>query len=222
MSWICSKCGLKLVNIVKRCVKCKQPRPIEFEEAFDEWDAIVSERVLFKLEQAIGDKVTEQEKLYAKLFAETKHVVKDMDVLTMRAWREELQEIAFKARAQLYAVDDELKERTKKTPKPGEMQGFQRNLNIDDVSSDAINNIKAKKTAVKKDKNEELRQNLLKIMSPEAAERAMQARYIKDKVEARKHAVEGFLKEEPASSEALTETSNKPKPNFAFVNPFKK
>ena len=59
--------------------------------------------------------MTPQEELFAKLYNHEKVLVKDMDTIQIRDHREELQQIAFEAKARLSAADDELRERKAKT-----------------------------------------------------------------------------------------------------------
>jgi len=90
-----------------------------------------------------GDKpMTPQEELFAQLFNHEKSLVKDMDTLSLRAHREELSKIAFEARARLTAVDDEEQGRKRKSAKANGPAGFERNLNIDEATTEAINTIK--------------------------------------------------------------------------------
>lgn len=56
-----------------------------------------------------------QEELFAKFYNIEKVLVKDMDQNTLREHREELQQIAFEAKARLVAADDENRERKAKT-----------------------------------------------------------------------------------------------------------
>lgn len=59
--------------------------------------------------------MTPQEELFAKFYNHEKVLVKDMDVVQLREHREELQKIAFEAKARLVAADDEARERKAKT-----------------------------------------------------------------------------------------------------------
>lgn len=62
-----------------------------------------------------GKNMTPQEELFAKFYNHEKVLVKDMDFLQLREHREELQTIAFEAKARLVAADDETRERKAKT-----------------------------------------------------------------------------------------------------------
>jgi hypothetical protein len=59
--------------------------------------------------------MTPQEELFAKFYNHEKVLVKDMDHIQLREHREELQKIAFEAKARLVAADDETRERKAKT-----------------------------------------------------------------------------------------------------------
>ena len=59
--------------------------------------------------------MTPQEELFAKFYNHEKVLVKDMDTVQLREHREELQKIAFEAKARLVAADDETRERKAKT-----------------------------------------------------------------------------------------------------------
>jgi hypothetical protein len=140
MSWICTSCGLNNVNLNERCAdkRCNNKRG-EFEP-FDTIDETISKDRLRKLDRLIErENMTPQEELFAQLFNHEKNLVKDMDLLTLRAHREELAKIAFEARARLTAVDDEEKSRKRSL---GKAEGFERSLNVDETSSNAINTIK--------------------------------------------------------------------------------
>lgn len=122
--------------------------------------------------------MTPQEELFANFFRAEKILVKDMNVLQLRAHREELAAIAFEARARLTAVDSEEKERK---PSSG-VTGFQRSVNTDDTTSDAINAIENRNKRL--NKKEKLRKSL-EAMGVETADidKIMSARNIRDVVE---------------------------------------
>ena len=124
-----------------------------------------------------GTSMTPKEELYKKLFLGFKIKVKDLTELEMRARREELIEIIEHSKCEIYTIDDEMKERLPKKPS----QGFQRNLNVDDVTSDAINTIKKRQGKI--DKFDKIRENLIKMgMSDDAADKVMSARNISSQV----------------------------------------
>ena len=136
--------------------------------------------------------MTPKEELFAKLFAHEKVLVKDMDVLVLRAHIEELSRIAFEARARLTAADDEEKERTKKQKAAGKPSGFERSLNVDEVGSNAINAIKDR--TAKLTKRDKVIAGLVAMgMTPADAEKLMSAGTILAHVKA-KAAVDGAVK----------------------------
>lgn len=91
--------------------------------------------------------MTPQEELFAEFFNhEANDVVKNMDNLTLEAHIEKLAAIAFEARARFQAADTE-KKRRKKDGKP---VGFQTSLQMDDISSEAINAVKNRQTKLTK------------------------------------------------------------------------
>jgi hypothetical protein len=148
--------------------------------------------------------MTPEEQLFADFFNNEKDFVKDMDVLSLRAHREELRKIAFEARARLTAVDEE--ERGRKTKK-GEVTGFKQNLQSDDISSEAIN--KVRERGKRMSKEERLIENMMKLpgMDRKTAEMMVQAGTIKATLDNK------FGKTE----------SDKPEENFptrAVINPF--
>ena len=59
--------------------------------------------------------LTPQEELFAKFYNHEKVLVKDMDHIQLKEHREQLQTIAFEAKARLVAADDESRERKAKT-----------------------------------------------------------------------------------------------------------
>jgi hypothetical protein len=153
MSWICS-CGTRNVNVNAQCAnsRCKKSGKDGTEiETYDSFDELLSDIRLHKIDKAINmylrkdwrDHImTPQEEKFSKLFNSTKILVKDMDTLTLRAFREELADIAFSARAQLTAVDDEEKERRKLANKDSKPKGFEKSLNTDEQTTTAINAVK--------------------------------------------------------------------------------
>lgn len=119
--------------------------------------------------------MTPQEELFSKFFSSEKILIKDMDLVSLRAHREELSQIAFEARARLSAVDDE--ERTRKNGSG--IRGFERSINTDDITSDAINAINARSKRL--DKKEKIRQNLLEMgVDPAEVDKIMSNKGIRD------------------------------------------
>jgi len=104
--------------------------------------------------------LTPQEELFAQLFNHEKVLVRDMDTLTLRAHREELAKIAFEARARLTAVDDEDQTRKRKSSN-GSVKGFERSVNTDETTTNAINAIKERQK--KLSKKEQVQEQLKKL-----------------------------------------------------------
>jgi hypothetical protein len=161
--------------------------------------------------------MTPQEELFSKFFNHEKVVVKDMDLLTLRAHREELAKIAFEARARLTAVDDEEKQRTKKE----RGKGFTRSVQTDDVTSDAINTIKERQGRLTK--MEKAYQGLIDMgVSPEDAQRMTSNSAIAD-LRAKKDGVKPAI--EFPSTPAIdikSDVKSEPENPKEFINPFAK
>lgn len=81
--------------------------------AFENYFRIVE--VGYKRAAGRGLQMTKDEELFAKFYNHEKLLVKDMDISGLREHREELQKIAFEAKARLVAADDEARERKAKT-----------------------------------------------------------------------------------------------------------
>jgi len=72
-------------------------------------------RGIYLLRGVLGvNRMTDDEKLFAKFYNEEKVLVKDMDSSQLRQHREELSKIAFEAKARLVAADDEIREKKSK------------------------------------------------------------------------------------------------------------
>jgi hypothetical protein len=134
-TWICPQCNEELGELNAICEFCKVNNIIVYNP--DKY-FIREIRIRHIIK---GEIMTPQEELFSQLFNHEKILVKDMDVLTLRAHREELSKIAFEARARLTAVDDEDNDRKKKS-QPSGPKGFERSLNIDETTTNAINAIK--------------------------------------------------------------------------------
>jgi len=146
-------------------------------------------------------KMTPQEELFAKFFNQQTVAVKDMDVLTLRAHREELSLIVLEARAKLSATQnalDEIERKSRGVP------GFQRSVNTDEATSEAINAINNR--AKRLDKKEKIRQSLLAMgVLPKDVEQMMSARNIRE-------TVTRPLSNPAASTAETKSTETKPKP----------
>lgn len=145
MIWICPRCNHELGELNGWCEYCK---------VYD--NTIVYNPDKYYIRDirvnhiADGDKpMTPQEELFAQLFNHEKILVKDMDTLTLRSHREELAKIAFEARARLTAVDDEEKSR-RKLSGDGKPSGFERSVNTDENTTNAINTIKERQKRLTK------------------------------------------------------------------------
>lgn len=161
MSWICDVCNLTNVNANEQCAGfCRFKRPERYDNERDEFTEL-SESItkhykykrlgftyneLFYIRNITmssensNPRLTPEEQLFSDLFNHEKLLVKDMDMLTLRAHIEELEKIAFEARARYSAADNEEKERKKKSSKGP--TGFARSVNIDEATSDVINTVK--------------------------------------------------------------------------------
>lgn len=136
MIWICPSCSEELGELNGYCVYCK----VNNNGTIFNPDKFFIREI--RIEQIIrGSLMTPQEELFSQLFNHEKILVKDMDMLTLRAHREELAKIAFEARARLTAADDEENDR-KKLAQPKGAKGFERSINTDESTSEAINTIK--------------------------------------------------------------------------------
>lgn len=139
--WICPRCSEELGELNGYCVYCKVNDAVVVYNP-DKY-FIRDIRIYHITHRATGgSEMTPQEELFSQLFNHEKLLVRDMEILQLRAHREELAKIAFEARARLTAVDDEENNRKKKNSNISESRGFERSLNADDVSSEAINTIK--------------------------------------------------------------------------------
>lgn len=91
-----------------------------------------------------------EEKQFAKFFYHETILVKDMDILTLRAHREELVQIAAEARARISAADEKLESDKRSKRKANGPSGIERNLNTDETTTSAINKIKERTTRMSK------------------------------------------------------------------------
>ena len=141
MSWLCS-CGLVNAGVNKYCpgsLTWKDQTHIQVSENSPDW--IMTYLAAKELN------MTPQEELFAKFYNHEKVLVKDMDVLQLREHREELQKIAFEAKARLVAADDEARERKAKTTnKEWLVTDTRPDINV----SDAINVVKQRAARMSK------------------------------------------------------------------------
>lgn len=165
--------------------------------------------------QSRGAEMTPQEELFAKLFNGKKILVRDMDVLSLRAHREELALTIFKAKAEITAVDDEIKQKTRKGEKSS---GFQTSLTVDEASTDAINTIKERQK--KLTKMEKVMEGLIAMgIDPKDAQSMTSNSAIADQ-RAKKDGVKPFVPTPIAHVDEPIEAL--PKEVKAFSNPFAK
>src|ERR1035437_5788982 len=151
MTWNCPRCSEELGELNGWCEYCKSSDNIIVYNPDKYY--IREIRINHVIENIKGDiTVTPQEELFAELFNHEKSLVKDMDVLTLRAHREELSKIAFEARARLTAVDDEDNDRKKLSNPKGSKgpHGFERSVNTDETTTNAISVIKERQTKLSK------------------------------------------------------------------------
>jgi len=224
--WLCN-CGLTVAN-ASHCPLCKcSSQTIEPFESYDEFDALIFKCRDFALIKILGylavntvyameNPVTPQEELFSKFFNEERMLIKDMDILTMRAHREEMALIAFEARARLTAIDEDERERNAKSRKEKGTTGFARSVNDDDLASEAINKIKERGKRLSK-VEKMIEQFVGMGFERSEAEKLVSARTVKDHLENKRDnfRVEDLKTKPESESEDLT--SDKP-----FVNPFDK
>jgi len=172
LTWLCPKCQEELGELNGYCVYCK----INFNETIYNPDKYYVRDVFVRhigetmtkedemsqkeFENKIdsNNSLTAQEKLFSKLFYHEKLLVRDMNILELRAHREELGRISFEARARHTAATDEEDKRSKKNEKT---KGFERSLNTDEATTDAINTIKERQKRLTG--KEKIRQTLVKL-----------------------------------------------------------
>lgn len=153
MSWLCS-CGILNSGANEDCAASKTTL---FGEKHKQVSVNSPDWVMARIAaNEVGiTNMTQQEELFAKFYNHEKILVKDMDVLQLREHRDELQTIAFEAKARLSAADDESKERKAKTAnKEWLVTDTKPNQNV----SDAINAVKQR--ASRMSKMDKLREQL--------------------------------------------------------------
>jgi hypothetical protein len=113
MAWLCS-CGCVNSGTNKFCPASLTKTGVWKDRTHKQVSANSPDWVMAYLTaKEVG--MTPQEELFAKFYNHEKVLVKDMDVSQLREHREELQKIAFEAKARLVAADDEARERKAKT-----------------------------------------------------------------------------------------------------------
>lgn len=164
MSWLCS-CGIINSGANENCPAALTWVSIEHEQV----SANSPDRVMAAIAASeCGMSMTMQEEMFAKFYNHEKVLVKDMDLVQLREHRDELQKIAFEAKARLSAADDESKERKAKTSnKEWLVTDGQPNVNV----SDAINVVKQR--AARMSKMDKLRKQLMDAGIDEATIKEM-------------------------------------------------
>lgn len=196
---------------------------------------LTGEQLLASIEA--NERMTPQEKLHAKLSYHETVLVKDMDDLTLSAHIEELSQIAFEARSRHGAATAEKDKRRKGSTKT---LGFERNLNIDETSTNAINVIRERQKKLTKAEKvaENLRQIYKGLGAPHSViesevAKAMSARNMAGVVnrvqDTSKPGISNpFARKREGVQAAIDEIVNGTKPQGAvaekkpIVNPFKK
>lgn len=156
MNWNCPRCQNELGELNGCCEYCK----VEGVIVYNPDKYFIREIRIYHISQG-GKTVTPQEELFSQLFNHEKILVKDMDMLSLRAHREELAKIAFEARARLTAADDEENDRKKKRSEG--TKGFERSVNTDETTTNAINKIKERQK--KLSGKEKIREGLVALYS---------------------------------------------------------
>jgi hypothetical protein len=180
MSWICSQCLETLGDYNGWCEYCKQENGIL---VYNPDKYYIRDIRIRHIIIGAAKLMTPQEELFSQLFNHEKLLVKDMDTLSLRAHREELSKIAFEARARLTAVDDEDNDRKKKRSN-GEAKpsGFERSLNIDETTTNAINTLKEKQKRLSK--ADKIREGLEKLgIASDAVDKIMSAKNMLSQVQ---------------------------------------
>lgn len=173
-NWTCSKCNEENGEYNAYCEYCKYDYDIII---YNPNKYFIREIRIEHITIRGLPRMTPQEELFAELFNHEKILVKDMQTLELRAHREELAKIAFEARARLTAVDDEDNNR-KKVNSDSKPRGFERSLNTDETTTNAINRIKDRQTRMSK--AEKIQAGLEKLgISTADAEAIMSAGVIK-------------------------------------------
>ena len=226
MTWTCPRCFQELGNYNVWCEYCKQSDNILI---YNPDKYFIREICIYHIEQNVtqmtekqgltGDKLLEaieadqrmtpQEKLYAKLYYHKRIFVKDMDRLTLRAHIEELSETSFKAKAEHRAAIDEDESRRKQDQNDNKVKGFERSLNTDETTTDAINTIKDRQKRLTK--QEKIQAGLEKLgISPTNAAKLMTAGVILGRLNSK------------ASGEVDKTNEQNKEENKPIFNPFEK
>lgn len=164
MAWMCH-CGTRNSGLNQQCAAGLTWKHVEHYQVSSN-----GPDYLMALIAAKGLGMTPQEELYAEFYNKAKVLVADMDVATLRQHREVLAQIAFEARANLAAADDELRERRAKEKKK---EWLVTPVEPSQVHSDAINAVKIRKERMSK--MDKLKTQLLNAGIDEATVKEMVA-----------------------------------------------
>lgn len=217
MTWTCPVCNNELGELNGYCEYCKQNNITTYNP--DRY--YVRDIRIPHIIASEASKMTPQEELFAELF--NKHInilhplVKDMDLLEIRAYRERMSLIALEGRAAKYAADEAEKEVLKTHRDSNKPTGFEKSLNADEASSAAINTIKERQKRLTK--NEKLHVSIKKLFemkgtSSEEANKLANEMMKNGSIVAR-------LKDKENATKALAEPMPE-KENKSFFNPFEK
>ena len=188
-TWICPVCSEELGELNGWCEYCKvkdgtivynpdihfirEIRISHIEDIMEDKTSEAKTQDELFADLDANTHLTPQERLFSKLFYHETQLVKDMDLLTLRAHREELSKIAFEARARLSAADA-MENEHKKKANDGKPKGFARSINADENATNAINTIKERQK--KLTKAEKIQAGLEKLgISTADAAKLMQA-----------------------------------------------
>jgi hypothetical protein len=243
VAWLCD-CGLHNVNANLHCADstCHKPRPEESE--WDSLDELISKvwhsRIdrVFNLylpdEKRIENPMTPEEQKFADFFAGHIKLVQDMDLLEVRAYREQQADTAASAKAGYYACD--VRERELRKKKGDGPIGFETSVNVDETATNAINTIKERQSRMSK--KEQVQAQLKKLYemaaehgiikeapSDSEVQKKLQAGTILGRVKRSATELDGAAPAEPKDTRPLLnpfakpEQAAEPKP---IINPFAK
>ena len=207
--WICS-CGLVNGGTNKFCAGSNQ------KTSASHHNQITPNKPDWIMAVMAGKEIgmTAQEELFAKFYNHEKVLVKDMDHIQLREHRDELQKIAFEAKARLVAADDETRERKAKT---SNKEWLVTDTKPDYDVSAAINVVKTRKERMSK--MDKLRDQLEKAGIEEATINEM-VRNLEGKATNSKLKTITFHKpsDEIAVVQVKAEKNNEPKEPFNPAN----
>jgi len=165
--WICPNCNEELGNYNPWCEFCYEDKQIK---VFNPDVTYVREIRYYHLTEGTAKPMTPGEELFAKFFKKHTDImlVKNMTGLEIRKYIEEYSLVAAEARAAVYAADTLLKDTEKKT----RGQGFKRDENANETTSNAINIIKTKRLSRKEQIQKQIDELYRAAGNPDAAKDA--------------------------------------------------